>query len=93
MQHLLTFVCYRVYTRGKSEMGRQMTERIAITEEVKALVNEFREGANMTYDDALQLMIYGLRGGSEGDLGTIAATLNYARKSGKKISGPRIVGE
>jgi hypothetical protein len=68
-----------------------MTDRIAITEETKARVNDFRKGAGLTYDEALKLMLDVLSGDGMDDLGEIAAMLNYARKTGRKISKPQII--
>lgn len=72
-------------------MGRQMNERIAITEETKERVHAFRQGAGLTYDEALTLMLDILTDNGKDDAGQVAAMLNYARKSGKRVSKPQII--
>lgn len=71
--------------------GRQMNQRIAVTQATKDRVNAFRNGAGLTYDDALNLMLDVLTGDGTQDESVVAATLNYARKTGKTISIPQIV--
>lgn len=68
-----------------------MTDRIAITKETKSRVNDFRQGAGLTYDEALALMLDVLSSDGTEDLGEVSAMLNYARKLGKKVSKPQII--
>lgn len=84
--------CAQSVTLGDmNNMGREMTERIAVSEPTKNRVHEFREGAGLTYDEALNLMLDVLSNYGEDDLGQVAALLNYAQKAGKKVTKPAII--
>lgn len=38
-------------------MAREMTERVAISKEVKDRLTEFKEGVGLTYDETIELML------------------------------------
>lgn len=66
-------------------MARQMTERVAISPEVKAKLTEFKEGAGMSFDDAIDLLLeIGTLNGL--DLRMSGAELRYARARGRDIT-------
>lgn len=66
-------------------MPRIMTERIAISEPTKKKLTEFRDGAGMSYDGVISLLL---------DLATLegediegsAAEIGYATRRGRKIN-------
>lgn len=70
-------------------MARQMTERVAISPEVKAKLTEFKEGAGLSFDDAIDLLLR--LGTLEGlDLRMSGTELRYADAKGKSIKPARI---
>lgn len=62
-----------------------MTERVSISEETKARLTAFRDGAGMSYDGVISLLL---------DLATLegediegsAAEIGYATRRGRKIN-------
>jgi hypothetical protein len=67
-----------------------MTERIAITEETKAKLNEFKGGAGVSFDDAIALLLELATLEGE-DLKGSGAVLRFAKLRGHKISKITVV--
>lgn len=65
-------------------MARQMTERIAISPEVKTKLNDFKEGAGLTFDDAIDLLLELATLEGE-DLRQSGVLLRFAKERGRPI--------
>jgi hypothetical protein len=82
---------YSNYMQRRTLMVRQMTERIAISPEVKERLTKFRDGAGATYDDAIEMLLDLVKEMS-GDEATAGTKLHYAKKMGLPITPPSIEG-
>lgn len=91
--NLLDTVTHRVllypYRKGRDRMARQMTERIAISPQVKAKLMAFKGDQAMTFDQAIELLLK--LGTLEGmDVKSSGVELRYAEARGKKITPVKI---
>ena len=63
-----------------------MTERIAISEETKNRLNDFKEGAGMSYDAVIEMFLELATLPGE-DLKQSGVLIGFAKKRGKRIKG------
>ena len=66
-----------------------MTERVALSPDVKAKLNEFKGDKAMTFDEAIELLL-NLATLEGMDLKSSGVELRYAKARGKKIKPAKI---